>query len=435
MTLFLLTVGIALSISALCSLLEAMLLSLPMSQVAHLEARKPRIGQIWRRFKENIEKPIAVILILNTTAHTIGAAVAGAQFEKMFGAQWLIVFSLVLTYFMLQFTEILPKTLGVRYSRSLSVVFAAPLNFMITVFSPALTFVHFVNKPFEGKRGEEASHMDEIIALASAARMADSIDSKQERMILAASRFSNLKARQIMTPRTEMATIMLDEPVEEILETLKKSPYTRLPLCDEDIDHVLGVIHLKDLLVQLELSPWEAPGDTPETAERRGEIHLRGTGKVDLRKLCRQVLFFPENMAAQKLLHQFQESRIHIGIVVDEYGSTQGLVTLEDVLEEIVGDIQDEFDEPRDSDVVEVKNGYRIKGVMPLHDFQELLRLPEEILSEADTVGGFCARRLGRIPERGDVIDCDPYEIRVVLADRRRTKEVIVVKKESKDPS
>ena len=168
MWLFILSVFTALSVSALCSLMEAALLSLTPSQLAQISARRPGVGAVWQRFKDNIERPIAAILVLNTAAHTIGASVAGAEFDALFGDQWILVFSLVFTYLMLQFTEILPKTLGVKYNDVIAVWITQPLSVMIRLLRPILVAIHWVNRPFEGKppAGKARAGVEEIIALA-----------------------------------------------------------------------------------------------------------------------------------------------------------------------------------------------------------------------------------------------------------------------------
>ncbi|HOZ45373.1 MAG TPA: hemolysin family protein [Candidatus Hydrogenedentes bacterium] len=436
MTLLLISVGTALGVSAFCSLLEAMLLSLPLSQVLLLESRRPALGRIWRRFKENIERPVGAILIVNTAAHTIGASVAGAQFETLFGARWVVAFSMVLTYLMLQFTEILPKMIGVRHNRLLAAPLARPLDWLVRALSPVLRFVHLVNRPFEyTSPSEQESHLEEITALVAIAKTRRSIDSRQEKMILAASRFNNLKARQIMTPRTEVAFLRVDQPVDEILDVVRHSPYTRLPLCDGDIDHIAGVIHVRDLLVQLDLVPGRLDIASVILAEGRclptptlpgSGLHVIGSGHINLVKTQRPILFFPESTPAEALLRRFQESRIHIGVVVDEYGATLGIVTLEDVLEEIVGEIEDEHDRPREIGVIKEEDGYRVSGQVQLHELEDWLVLPETALAGVDTMSGLVAKALGRIPEEGDTAVCGQYEMRVLQADRRRAREVFV---------
>jgi CBS domain containing-hemolysin-like protein len=230
MALLVFSVSLALGVSALCSLLEATLLSYTTSQVSALQTKRPRVGKIWQRFKDHIEKPIAVILVTNTAAHTIGATIAGAQFEQIYGEEWLIVFSIVLTYLMLQFTEILPKTIGVKYNHLLAPAIAPPLDLLVRVMRPILWFIHLVNKPFERKSEIADTTLEEIAGLAASARLSQLIDPRQAEILHAASQIESLRVRQIMTPRVEIQYLRVGQPVEELLDILRNSPYTRLPL-------------------------------------------------------------------------------------------------------------------------------------------------------------------------------------------------------------
>lgn len=416
MTLFVAAVLLALSVSATCSLLEATILSFTPTQVAELRQRRPRIGAIWENFKHRIERPIAIILIINTTAHTVGATIAGAQFEALYGHRWLVAFSIVFTWLMLQFTEILPKTLGVRYNRQLAPVIARPLESFVRFLSPVVQFVHWVNRPFEPRRPEDrgGSPMEEIAALASAARMAQLIDPRQERMIRAASRLWQLHARQIMTARDKVACLRLDEPVQQVIEVVQRTPYSRLPLCEGDLDHVIGVIHLRDLLKQASL--------TAETIARPTEAGDRGG--VDLMKLKRDVLFVPELTPLPTLLRRFQETRSHLAIVVNEYGATLGIVTLEDLLEEVVGEIEDEFDIPSAPLLVREGEHYRVNGEYPLHELRDQLSLPPAEDREVQTIGGYVTRELGEFPKPGDQIELDGYVVSVLSVYRNRVREL-----------
>ncbi len=433
MTLFITAVLVALLVSAVCSVLEATLLSLTPSQVAELSVRRPRVAAIWQRFKLNIEKPIAVILILNTTAHTMGASVAGAQFEKLFGDRWLVGFSLVLTYLMLQFTEILPKTLGVTHNTKLAPVIARPLDTVVRVFSPVLTFIHLINRPFERRRGKpEASRaIEEISALASIARTAGAINAHQARLIQAASRLPELRVRQIMTPRTDLVHLTLDQATDDVLRVVQQSPYTRLPLCDKNIDHIVGMVHVRDLFNHLKLMR----GKLRIVNDREGGVaepvaiadglpgsamHVIGAGDIDLRSIKRNVLTVPETALVAELLRQFQDSRVHMAVVVDEYGSTLGVVTLEDIIEEMVGEIEDEFDRPAaGSSVVEQDGVYRVNGTIGLHELQDTMGLVIKD-ENVDTLGGYILTRMGRFPEVGDVLHIGRFEARIVSVERRR---------------
>jgi CBS domain containing-hemolysin-like protein len=243
--------------------------------------------------------------------------------------------------------------------------------------------------------------------------------------------------RQVMTPRTEVVYLRPDQPVEEILKTVQESPFTRLPLCERDIDHVLGVVHIKDLFKHLDLTPGhfdvaggnegvDGPSQARVKAVPGSELHVFGTGSVDLMKLRRDILFMPERLPVTRALRRFQEARQHMAAVIDEYGATIGIVTLEDIIEEMVGDIEDEFDEPAPPQFVREGNKYRISGRMPLHELAHHLPAFSADESGVDTVGGYTAKVLGRIPAVGDVVDLGAYRAEVTAADARRVEEILL---------
>jgi putative hemolysin len=439
MFLLVVCIVVAVGISATCSMVEAALLSLTPSQLADVSSRHRTAALIWQRFKRHIEKPIAAILIVNTAANTMGAMVTGAQFESVYGRHGLIVFSIVFTYLILQFGEMLPKVLGVRYNRSLAVVMARPLEVLTAVLSPISYFVRLSTRPFARREilSPEAVAMREIIALAGSARLSNLIDSRQERLIRAASRLPELRVRQIMTPRMEVLFLKVDDPLSRILQTVQQSAYTRLPLCENDMDHVIGVIHVKDLFKQLQLMVGRLHFADPHTADADAlaivdgkpgsALHVIGAGHIDMRRIKRNVMFVPEQMPVPLLLREFQESRKHMAVVVDEYGLTQGIVTLEDVIEEMVGEIEDEFDTPADAAIRPEGNGYRVRGICPIHELQ--LRLPLHDLEDGDgvdTLGGYILKRLGRLPEAGDTIRVGDFDARVLSIERRRIGEVLL---------
>lgn len=432
MTFLIIALSVALGVSFICSLLEATLLSLTPAQIAGMGDKRPRTASIWQNFKQNIEKPISVILILNTTAHTIGAAVAGAQFEMLWGERWLIAFSLGLTYIMLQFTEILPKTLGVTYNLAIAVIIARPLAAVVRGLMPLLHFVHFVNRPFESRQNENNfPQIGEIAALASVARTAGAIDLQQARLINAASRLPEMYVRQIMTPRPDVAYLRLDQPLEQILQAVQTLPFTRIPVVDRDVDHVVGMVHVRDLFNHLRLMPGvlhltdrhdpqgrpvAVPADKPGS-----EIHVIGSGTIDLRKIMRNVLVVPERAVIPQVLRQFQESRIHLAVVVDEYGSMIGIVTLEDVLEEMVGEIEDEFDPAKGDDILQTGEIWRVRGTIGLHELERRLGLRfDEGYEEIDTLSGYFLKELGRFPETGDSLRIGDYQAKILTVERRR---------------
>lgn len=404
MWLFILSVFAALSVSAMCSLMEASLLSLTPSQLARISARRPGVGAVWQRFKENIERPIAAILVLNTAAHTIGASVAGAEFDALFGDEWILVFSLIFTYLMLQFTEILPKTLGVKYNEVVVVWITRPLSVLIRVFRPILAAIHWVNRPFEGKRhtGKPGAGVEEIIALAGLARLAKQITSHQERIIRGATRLSRLRVREVMIPVEHVSFLSSSMDLAEALVVAHFEAHTRFPVCeDNDRDRVVGYVNFKELIYFMRTNP--------------NDTHLAGV----IRPLHHAA---PEDSAAD-LLRLFVEQHIHIAVVRDAEERTLGIVALEDLVEELVGEIEDEFDRlPR---LLHALSGgtWIVGGGVKLAEVNA--RLGTALDPPQETLSAWLTRRLADSAKPGDVVREQGVALTVRRVRRGRVFEVI----------
>src|SRR6185295_11622761 len=266
----------------------------------------------------------------------------------------------------------------------------------------------------DARRGRPAAHGGRASLAAGAGRRRRNDRQGHGRILKSAIEFGDLKVRQIMTPRTNIDHLMIAWPTNQVLKTVQKSGYTRYPLCDKDIDHVIGLVHMKDLFTSLQLVTGRLRFSDEKTAS--GEIvaiadglpgsavHVIGSGDIDLRKIKRPIIFVPELTPVPKLLRQFQTSQTHMAIVVDEYGATQGLVTLEDVIEELVGEIEDEFDARVAGDFITDGENIRVAGTYPLHALRDRLKLDElgeDDLAEVDTIGGYITQELGRWPRTG----------------------------------
>lgn len=325
MTLFVVGVLIALGVSALCSVMEATLLSLTPAQVAAMSQRRPSLGRIWQGFKSDVERPIAVILLINTTAHTVGASVAGAQFGKVFGEEHLWLFAGVFTFLMLQFTEILAKSLGVRFNRDLAVIIGRPLQLSTIVLRPVLWFIHLINRPFEGRRAdsETPATVEEITALAGLARLSRQINPQQERIIATAPRLSEYRVRDLKVPRNGIAWLHAGVSLKGGIDRARLHAHTRFPVCEDgDLDRVVGYVNVKEMLFLA----------TDEVPDEEESLPVRPVLEID------------EDLSAADALNTLIRERIHLAVVKDAGGRTTGLVTLEDVVEELLGDIRDEFD-------------------------------------------------------------------------------------------
>jgi CBS domain containing-hemolysin-like protein len=402
MTVLLISLLTALLISALCSVSEATLLSLSGAQIETLRARHPAIAAIWTRFKADIEKPISTILILNTSAHTAGAFFAGSKFAALYGEAWMGAFSAGFTFVMLQFTEILPKSLGVRLNTTFAVLIARPLDTLSRLLAPIIWLTRLLNRPFEGRAAHGEATVAEIAALAGLARLSNEIGARQEQIIRGAPQLSRLRADDLMIPIDQVAMIPADHTLDNALLDAHLDAHTRFPVHDTDSrDRVVGYVNFKELVAHMRTNPT-----------------IGG-----LEGVIRPVRFVAPELPADKLLGVFVDERVHIAMVGD---ATQalGLVTLEDVIEELVGEIEDEFDRlPRTMHKL-AGSVWMIGGGVPVERVSELTGVP---LDGQGTLAAWVEEQLGRLPVRDDELPLRGHILRIRRCRRGRVFEATLV--------
>jgi CBS domain containing-hemolysin-like protein len=311
-----------------------------------------------------------------------------------------------------------------------------PLIWLLNWVSNALLRLTGVDVKADEAHGGLPHTEEELRTLLAQAVASGTIAKGNERILTSAFDFGDLKVRQIMKPRTEVDYLTLDQPIGEVLKIVQRSNFTRLPLCDGDIDHVIGLVHMKDLFNHLKLAPGKlrfVDERTPDgeliaipTGLPGSAVHVIGSGEIDLQQIKRDVLFVPELTPVPKLLRQFQTSHVHMAVVVDEYGATRGVVTLEDVIEQIVGEIEDEFDPEGRVDFVEEGENFRVAGNYPLHGLRERLDLPDLDGVDVDTIGGYVIQQLGRWPRAGDSVKLGDYNVRVASVQQKRIVQVLI---------
>lgn len=408
MVIFVVAVTVALVVSFLCSIFESVLLSLGYAHVEALEREGHAAGRILKKFKSDIDAPIAAILIANTVAHTIGASVAGASYGNVFDEDTLWIFTIVFTIAVLLFTEIIPKTLGVTNARAL----ATPVAYGIRAFEIALRPLVLVSGVLSRtlRRGEPdpITSIEEIRLLASLGRSQGAVERKTARMIVGATRLQDITASHVMVPRPRVTFLSSTQSRAEILETARKSRHSRFPFSTtEELDGVSGIVLAKELLYQLE--------------ERPGE-------EIDWQPLAHEPLTVPESVPLDALLRTFQESCRHMAVVVDEYGGVEGIVTLEDVLEEIVGDIVDESDHPAEEFTPGPDGSIHLPASTELRKVCHRLDVEWDPRSGIVTIGGLITRQLGRVPEEGEEIEWQGLSLRVLSASARRTESIAITR-------
>jgi len=323
-------VALALGVSFLCSIMEAVLLSATPSYVATMEATGGAVGRRFAKLKADVDRPLAAILSLNTIAHTVGAAGAGAQAAAVFGSAWLGVFSGVLTFLILVLSEIIPKTLGALYWRGLAPWVTRILVPVMLLMWPLVKLSQWITRLIARTERPPAIERAEFSALAELGAREGVLRPGELRIVRNLFRFGELSAEDIMSPRTVLVALPESATIKEALERENVLRFSRLPLYQESLDSVTGFVLKSDIL----LHAARAAGDV-------AEVRL-----VDLR---RPILHVPGSLAVPQLFDRLMTHDSHIACVVDHFGGTAGLVTLEDVLETLIGlEIVDEFDEVED---------------------------------------------------------------------------------------
>ena len=329
MTLLFTYLLIALSISFICSILEAVLLTSTNSYIETLSKETHgNAVDILKKLKSNIEKPISSILILNTFAHTMGAAGVGAQAQLLFGDEWQTAIAFGLTLLILYTSEIIPKTIGAIYWRSLLIPSGYLISFMIKITYPLVWFSGLItNSISKGKSKDSALSRDEIMAVVSMGEREGSILAKESTLIENLLKLKNIKTKDIMTPRSVVFSMEAKTTIAEALGEDRMYIYSRIPIYSESIDDIIGMVFNQTIL--------------EESVEERNYKLLE--------EIIVPVHKISENLPVSVLIDLFIKRKTHLFVVHDNYGQTSGVVTLEDALETLLGvEIMDEMDQVED---------------------------------------------------------------------------------------
>lgn len=308
--------------SALCSGTETALLSVPLLKARQLAQSQRPAAMALYAIRQRINRPVATIVILNNLFNIVGSIAIGSIAARTFGDALLGVFSGVLTFLVIVVGEILPKTLGERYAIPIALLVAMPVRTLTLMFTPIVWLLEKITNPFMAAGQHPITNEAEIKLMAAIGHQEGIIEADEAEMIRRVFRLNDMKSTNIMTPRVAVTHLPGDLTIAEAEDQILSSQHSRILVSDNDIDHILGLVLKNELLTAL----------------------IRGQGDQLLSQVARPVRFVAEAERADKLLQDFQTAREHLAVVVDEYGGVSGVVTLEDVLEVLTGEIVDETD-------------------------------------------------------------------------------------------
>ena len=396
--------------SGLLSGSEVAYFSLTPSELDELRERDSKRNRMVLHHLKNPENLLANILISNNFVNigiVILASFVTTSLMSFIGSPVLgfVIKVVVITFLILLFGEIIPKVYADRFSPRFALAMARPLIFLGKLFRPLIYILtrssNIVNKRLAGKR--QNISMEE---LSDALDLATGVVRDEKKMLEGIVKFRNLEVSEIMKPRMDVTAVNINTPPEEVISIIIDSGYSRIPVFEETSDNVKGILYVKDLLPHL-----QKPG-------------------FKWQSLIRPPFFVPETKKINDLLQEFQKMKIHLAIVVDEYGGTEGIVTMEDILEEVVGEITDESDEAEEYYRKVDKNTYLFDGKTLLNDFFKITDTEDEIFDdvrgEAETLAGLILELKGDFPRLGDELDCKNMRFKVTGMDKRRIREIKV---------
>jgi CBS domain containing-hemolysin-like protein len=371
---------------------------------------KRRGAQSVLRITEDPAPYLNVVLLLVLLCQIGGTTIATTVAVRLFGSAGELVATVFMTIVLFVFAEVTPKTFAIMQTDRVALFLAPLLVWLRRVVGPVATaLVRFANLIMPGKGLPQGPFITEaeIRQLAEVASEEEQIEEGEVELIHSIFEFGDTIVREVMVPRPDIVAIEADRPLRDVQVLVLEHGYSRLPVYDDDLDNVLGFVYAKDVLKA---------------------IH-QGKQDMPLREACREAHFVPESKKAADMLREMQRDKFHIALVTDEYGSVSGLVTLEDLLEELVGEIEDEYDRA-EPEIAEVSAGvYRVDGKVGIDEVNELfdVELPDE---EWDTVGGLMLGLLGSIPDEGEEVAFQSLVFKAERVNGRRIAKVLIIRSE-----
>ena len=426
----------------LLTLLEGVFVS---AEIALVTMRRSRIDQLVeegnrsaKRVKRLVAQPgrfLAVTQIGLTFLGFLASAYAAvnltASLERLFegsgisilvssaGALALIIVTLILSLFTIVFGELVPKSLALAHTDAFALRLSGLIEILLRVLGPLVHVLTAITTGVSrmlgaGDQAQGVMTTQELSILVERGGEQGILEAEEEQMIQAVIELGDQRIHEVMVPRIAMVTLPVGATMEDAIDIVVQGGHSRIPVFEDSIDEIVGILYAKDLLPFLKGSVTERP---------------------ELRTLLRTPVFAPESMSVDDLLHEFQRRKVHIAIVLDEYGGTAGLVTIEDLLEEIVGEIQDEYDEEEPLIVRLSDDEARVDGRADVDDLAELFdtNLGLEDADEYDTVGGLIYHRIGGVPKPGDQVEVDGLTLTVETTDGRRVGKVLAVRHRHED--
>ncbi len=391
-------------LSGFFSSAETALFSISKTKTLHIAKKGGKLLQLIKKMKDDPHKLLSTILIGNNIVNVGAAALATSLSLGIFPNHAVGFTTGIMTFFILVFGEVLPKSIATRNNIFIAKIAIFPIYWLSILFFPFLAFLNFIPKLTGRIKKPPGVTEEELMTFVEVVEEEGEIKEEEKELIYNIFELDDTNVSEIMTPRTDMFVVEAKEKLR--LDSIIQSGFSRIPVIEENIDHVIGILNIKDLFMH----------------------QVKSSKEIDIRKIMTKPYFVPENKKLDNLLHQFKKIKHHMAIVVDEYGGVSGLITLEDTLEEIVGEIRDETDKD-EPHIVEMDNQtWMVLGKSEIEEVNEKTGMDIPDSKEYDTFSGFILEKIGRIPKEKEKIVFETFIITVKSMERNRLREFIVKK-------
>lgn len=395
---------ILIMLSAFFSATETAFSSLSRVRIKNLAQDGNKRAKLAYKLSENYDELLSSILIGNNIVNITSATCATVLFVNLIGNSGATVSTIVMTVVVLIFGEITPKSLAKENPENFAMTVAPAIQFLIYLLKPVnfllIKLKSGVGKLFRIKSSANTITENELLTIVDEAEQVGGIDSHEGELIRNVIEFNDLEAIDIMTPRIDVTAVDVTETNEEIASVFKETGFSRLPVYEETIDSIIGVINEKDF-----------------------HNYIYGT-KNSIRTIMKPAEYIPPSAKISELLKKLQHNKLHIAVIVDEFGGTEGIVTLEDILEELVGEIWDEHDEIQDGVKDLGNNNFMVPTSMDLDDLFDMFQI--EDTTEASTINGWVIEHIDKIPDEGDSFDFDNLTVKVSRAEGQKAEEILI---------
>lgn len=404
------SICILLFCTAMIAAAEVALFSLTQKNLADLASHNPSKHSVISQLLSKPKKLLATILVANNFLHISIVILFSFSLDEVFSTITsplikFIVEVILVTFLILLFGEVLPKIYASRNNIKFASFIAYPLVFLDKLLSPISFPMRSFTLFIQEKLGKQKTNFS-VDQLSQALELTSTEDTTQEeqKLLEGIVSFGNTDTKQVMSPRIDLFALDIEETFAEIFPKIIEKGYSRIPVYEDNIDHIVGVLFIKDLIPHINKKEY------------------------DWKTLLREPFFIPENKKLDDLLKDFQSMKSHLAIVVDEYGGTSGIVSLEDVIEEIVGDISDEFDDENINYTQIDEKNYLFEGKINLKDFYRIIDVDEDLFEirkgEAETLAGFILEILGNFPKKGQKIQFENCLFTIEVVEKKRVKQI-----------